>query len=222
MLGIEKDKTENYDVFVTKLCDGNLRECCQNENLTNGHRHSMIMQMIQMLRKLKAFGKSHNDIKPGNLLYVKKPTAKGFDVQLQLADFGICNQVGGTPGWSLPDFTNHRKPGDADLFSMGLVILYLHCEDDELFYAIRDNYVLFSSSSMQWVNRFRSSPALRLVCQMIEPFPNNRWYLDDLEKHWTSMKIKVLTRNQLVGRLKVPKHYLYLHEQDGSVQQKQR
>ena len=75
MLGIESGKTESYEVFVTKLCDGSLRECCENEKLNNTHRLSMIMQMIEMLKQLRAFGKSHNDIKPGNLLYVKKPTA---------------------------------------------------------------------------------------------------------------------------------------------------
>ena len=219
MLGIEKNKTESYEVFVTKLCDGNLRECCKNETLNNGHRLSMIKQMIEMVKQLKASGKSHNDIKPGNVLYVKKPTTKGFEIQLQLADFGICNQAGGTPGWSLPDFTNDRQPGDADLYSMGLVILYLLCEDEELFYAIRDNYVPFLSTSQPWLTKFRNSPALLLICQMIEPLPKSQCDLDNCAKQWQNMRIEVINRSQLIGCFQVPNQYLKL--QFGSVQQKQ-
>merc|ERR1711892_521724 len=163
-----------------------------------------------MLKQLKDSGKCHNDIKPGNLLFNKVQTASGFDVDLRLGDFGLCDKLGGTPGWSPADFTNKREPGVSDLYSVGLVTLYLLCEDEELFYAIRDNYVPFSSTLQPWLTKFRNSPALRLICQMIEPLLNNKFDLDDCEKQWSNMKIKVITRACLVGRCKVPSEYLNL------------
>ena len=51
MLGIESDQTVKYEVFITKKCDGNLREL-NKEGLTHDHSLSIIQQMLQMLKHL--------------------------------------------------------------------------------------------------------------------------------------------------------------------------
>ena len=213
MLDIEPDQTVKYEVFITKKCDGNLRDL-KKEKLTADHYSSMIKQMLSMLKHLKSLKKSHNDIKPGNVLFVKKKNKKAtstslFDIHLKLADFGICNQSGGTPGWSPPDFTHDRVPGESDLYSVGLVILYLLCEDDELFYSIRDNY---TEQGATWTNDFRQLPEIDLIRKMVNPLCKPT--LESCEQQWQSLKIVLITRQRLLN-IGVPKTFLHL--QRGSV-----
>ena len=51
MLGIEPDQTVKYEVFITKKCDGNLRDL-KKEGITHDRRLSIIQQMLQMLKHL--------------------------------------------------------------------------------------------------------------------------------------------------------------------------
>lgn len=221
MLGIDSNQTVKYEVFITTKCDGNLRELKQ-EKLTEEHYASMIKQLLSMLKHLKNLKKSHNDIKPGNVLFLKKTKKRKltktctslFDIQLKLADFGVCNQSGGTPGWSPPDFTHDRIPGESDLFSVGLVILYLLCEDDELFYAIRDNY---TEQGATWTNYFRQLPEIDLIRQMVSPVskPSIEW----CEQQWQSFKVDSIARKRLYG-IGLPLSFVNL--QSGSVSERQK
>lgn len=206
MLGIEPDETVKYEVFVTKKCDGNLSDF-KELKLAADHYDSMIKQLILLLKHLKSLNKTHYDIKPGNLLFVKmkkkskltKTTTSLFDIHLKLADFGICNKSGGTPGWSLPDSTYDRVPGESDLFSVGLVILYLLCEDDELFYSIRETFtgpVVSTTDYAKLTKEFCRLPEINLISQMVGPVKKPS--IDWCEQQWESIKIDLITRQRLL------------------------
>ena len=109
-LGMSIGDVKKFEVFVTKKCAGNLRHL-KKESLTQENYRSIIQQMLEMLKHLKTMGRCHNDIKPANLLNNRVQTASGFNVDLRLGDFGLCDKLGGTPGWSPADFTNKREPG---------------------------------------------------------------------------------------------------------------
>lgn len=204
-----------YEVFITKKCDGNLRDL-KKDKLAADHYPSMVKQLILMLKHLKSLNKSHNDIKPGNVLFVKTnaTTSSSFKINLKLADFGICNQSGGTPGWSPPDFTHDRVPGESDLFSVGLVILYLLCEDNELFYSIRDNY---TRQGATWTKKVRQLPEVNLIRQMVNPV--NKPTIELCEQQWQSTKIILITRKRLL-KIGVPLHFFKL--QSGSVLEREK
>ena len=210
-------EVKKFEVIVTKECTGSLRDLKQ-ERLTNEPLLSIIQQMLEMLKQLTISGKCHNDIKPANILYNKVLTASGSDVQLKLGDFGLCDQLGGTPGWSPADFTNKREPGVSDLYSVGLVTLFLLSEDVELFYAIRDNSIPTSSDKTeQSVLEFRSLPEIKLIRQMIHPMMECRVQLDDCVNQWNNIQVEPITRQRLI-QCGVSPGYLTLC--NGTVKQK--
>ena len=107
-------------------------------------------------------------MKPENILYKisEYPDDDGNDeYEIKIGDFGTEGKNGGTPGWTWPKFMTERKPGRSDMYSVGLLILYVMCESDDLFYSIRNNYVRTGQS---WVPEFRNIPLIKLVIQMID------------------------------------------------------
>ena len=152
-------------------------------------------------------------------MYDTQKTDGGFEIHLQLADFGMCNQLGGTPGWSPADFTNERQPGVSDLYSVGLVILFLLCEDDDLFYSVRDNFVetVNSGQTKRFVHDFRSLREIQLIRHMIHPVMGCRIKLDDCLNQWNTIQFDMITRQRLIG-CGVNRAYLKLR--NGTVQQK--
>ena len=188
------------------LCDGNLKQCKINEQLTNEHIYSIIDQLVDTQEELKQKGKCHNDVKPGNVLYVKKiMTSRQFEIKTKMADFGMCNQLGGTPGWSPPNFTHDRLPGYSDEYSFGLLALYLLAEDDELFYVMRDNHTT-SSSYPQWLRLFRDLPEIKSIRCMLDPN-----YKQSSKPDWTRLgsNIQLITRQRLMA-LGLPNNCLTL------------
>ena len=160
----------------------------------------VVDQVIAGVEQLSAAGKTHNDIKPTNLLYLKKTT--GYDVML--SDFGQAGKMGGTPGWTAPVFLVERKPGREDVFSAGLVILRLLCESKELFQSLRDNYV---GNAPVWLLRFRGLVEIRFVMKLINldaPFT-----VQQVKNEWSLIKpnVRMITRQRLL-RLGVPPVFL--------------
>ena len=201
-----------YEVFVTMLCDGNLKQCKMNEQLTNEHIYSIIDQLVNTLDELKQKKKCHNDVKPGNVLYLKKmKNNKQFEIKTKLADFGMCNQLGGTPGWSPPNFTHERQPGYSDEYSFGLLCLYLLAEDDELFYVIRDNYI--AAPYQPWLDLFRDLPEVKIVLCMLDPD-----YTKSTKLAWRRLgsNIRTITRRRLAP-LRIGSFYMTF--QDGNTVQ---
>ena len=150
-------------------------------------------------------------MKPGNVLYLKmmKNNSSQFEIKTKMADFGMCNQIGGTPGWSPPNFTYTRQPGHSDEYSFGLLALYLLAEDDELFYAMRDNRIE-STNNPQWLLHFRALPEIQIIRRMLDTN-----YKQTSKPDWARLgsNIQRITIQRLIS-LGVPYDYLTL--QDGN------
>ncbi|KAH8757902.1 kinase-like domain-containing protein [Diaporthe sp. PMI_573] len=77
----------------------------------------------------------HNDIKAGNILYrAADPTGSGHKASAVVIDFGLSRNVktqlddsgGGSPWYLAPEWlTDGRRGPPADVFSLGVVMLYL-------------------------------------------------------------------------------------------------
>ena len=136
-------------------------------------------------------------------------TNDDFEIRTKLADFGMCNQWGGTPGWSPLSFTHDRQPGVSDEYSFGLVALYLLTEDDELFYALRDNYTT-SPPYPRWLLHFRDLPEIKIIRNMMDPN-----YRQSSKSEWAKLgpDIQMITRQRLKP-FRIPRNYLKL--QDGN------
>ena len=79
---------------------------------------------------------------------------------------------------------SERKPGKSDMYSIGLLILYVMCESDELFYSIRNNIVKDGES---WIWKFRNIPLIELVIQMI----NFELTVEECRQRWEEVSDKV-------------------------------
>ena len=78
------------------------------------------------------------------------------------------------------------------MYSTALLILYVICESDELFYSIRNSYVKLGQS---WLSKFRDIPIIRLVIQMI----NLELSVEECLTMWSqiSNKIERLSKSYL-------------------------
>ena len=150
------------------MCDGSLKDHLQLAPIIG--LDNMIRQLLNIVELLEAVNICHNDVKPSNLLYVKTVTNGKTSIELKLSDFGMSDRSGGTAGWSPHNFTDERKPGD-DIYSFGLIILYVICEKNDLFYIIRDSFLADHSidgSPEPLINAFRNLPEIKIILQMID------------------------------------------------------
>ena len=155
---MKNKEIEKFEVYVTPLYDGNIGKITPKPTLDQTKK--IIGQLIDGLDQLNDARKTHNDLKPGNILFrfVKN------EFEIKIADFGQAGKVGGTPGWTAPVFKD-RQPGKEDVYSMGLVFLWLLCESNDLFYALRDNFI--EVTNITWLIKFRSIPEIQLVMKML-------------------------------------------------------
>ena len=65
-LGLKSGEAKKYDVYVVELMDGNLSD---KDMIDESNVESVIMQLLDGLSQLKNADKSHNDIKPTNILF---------------------------------------------------------------------------------------------------------------------------------------------------------
>ena len=170
VLDLKPGETERFDVFVMEKCDGSLKE--HKRLIPKIGIDNLIQQLLEIAQTLQTEKICHNDVKPSNILYMEKKdigTGKVL-IDLKLSDFGMSDRWGGTAGWSPHNFTDDRKPGD-DIYSFGLIILYLICEDTALFYIIRDAYLVDYSKFGYLkppINDFRNLPEIKIILQMID------------------------------------------------------
>ena len=151
---------DKYDVFVTPLMEGNIGDIQPKPDLNQ--TKDIIDQVIDGLEQLFKAGKTHNDIKPTNLLYLKTKT--GYDIKV--SDFGQAGKSGGTPGWTAPVFHCERQSGKEDIYSIGWICLRFLCESKELFLSLRDNYVENINSS--WMTNFRNMVEIEFVYKLVD------------------------------------------------------
>ena len=165
LIGHENMEGKKYDVMVTELCDGNLKK--EGTAFTLTQSIDICKQLLEGLQQLEKSKTCHNDLKPANILYkTKDATYENGDqrIEIKIGDFGTANRSGGTPGWTWPKFMSERKPGRSDMYSIGLLVLYIMCETSNLFYRLRDNYI---EPGVEWVAELRQDPLIELVLDMI-------------------------------------------------------
>ena len=121
------------------------------------------------------------------------------DYEVKIADFGQAGKLGGTPGWTAPQFRSERVPGEADMYSVGKLLLYLLVDETDLFYCLRDNFVDDYYSSQPWMARFRNMPEIKLVMKMMNL--GNQPTVADCEREWANIQhsVAMITRARLAG-----------------------
>ena len=191
MLGMTAGEVKKFEVFVTELFDGFIGDAGFYPNLKE--RKNIISQLLNGLKQLKDAKKCHNDIKPSNVLY-RKTNAM---YSICIADFGQCGGKGGTPGWTAPVFHQERQPGKEDMLSVGWLILRVLCDDEKLFFCLRDNFV--EDTTRPWMAKFRSLPETRFVMKMLNL--ENQSTVELIINEWNQIKLKVtlIDRQKLIG-----------------------
>ena len=199
---MQPGEIKKFEVFVSELCDGNIDDALGDAfNYPELDQiKEIIDQLFDGLKQLKHV--CHNDIKPGNVLY----RLVGNKYEIRIADFGQCGKKGGTPGWTAPIFARQRSAGKEDMFSMGLVILRLLCDDRDIFYALRDNWVNLQSTVRQ---KFNNMPEIKLVNKIMNL--DNQPTIQNAEKEWKTIRssVQTITESRLNG-LGVPSSSLQL------------
>ena len=116
---------------------------------------------------------------------------------IRIADFGQCGGKGGTPGWTAPIFHRERQPGKEDMYSVGWLILRLLCENEDLFFGLRDNYV--TDTSKPWIAKFRNLAEIQFVMKMINI--DNQPSVQTIINSWNQImpKIKLITNSKLIS-----------------------
>ncbi|KAK7731108.1 hypothetical protein SLS53_008826 [Cytospora paraplurivora] len=99
-----------------------------------GNAYSILANISSALAYLEKNKLLHNDIKPGNILYSKVdlPATGPYSATAAgavLIDFGLAGpagtiSTGGTPWYIAPEFFHDVRDSGADVFALGVVLLY--------------------------------------------------------------------------------------------------
>ena len=212
MLDVLPGKVKNFDVFITELCDGNLNK---RKKFTLTQSIEICKQLLEGLVQLWTSGICHNDLKPENILYtISKERYEDGNrkVLIKIGDFGTADRSGGTPGWTWPKFLSKRVPGRSDMYSIGLLILYVMCDTRDLFYRLRDNYI---EPSQEWLIRFREEPIIHFVIQMM----NLKLNIFDARRMWNEISggVDFLRKRSIQHEYGIPVWNPCLYVQDNMV-----
>ena len=208
-LGLKSGEIKKFDVFVFELRQGNISKG-GTYGLTGrlSLRQSIRIcdQLLEGLIQLESSKISHNDLKPENVLFNCDQSGV---IQITISDFGQAGRTGGTPGWTWPKFLTEREPGKSDLYSVALLTLYVMCDDREVFYRIRNNYI--EGSRQQWLSNFRSDPFFKLIMDMM----NLKVTPKEAKTRWDQISgnMKIITKDYLTLTLGV--NHRCLRVQDG-------
>ena len=168
MLDFQAGEVRKYDVFVFELCQGNISKSKLSRDFTLNQSVEICKQLIEGLQQLEESEKCHNDLKPENILYKisdEKDENGDEKITIKIGDFGTAGRSGGTPGWTWPRFLSKREPGRSDMYSTGLLVLYVMCKSRDLFYRLRDNYI---EHGHEWLSEFRKEPIIGFVMKMMK------------------------------------------------------
>ena len=150
-----------------ELCQGNISKEGSNglegQKLELGQSINICDQLLEGLIQLENSNSCHNDLKPENILF---NFDQNGEFQIRISDFGQAGRTGGTPGWTWPKFLTKRIPGKSDVYSVALLILYVMCDDREVFYRIRNNYV--NALGHQWLNHLKNDSFFKLIIDMMK------------------------------------------------------
>ena len=190
-------EVEKYDVFVFELCEGNLSKLKKNQ-ITLTQSIEVCKQLIEGLQQLEESNKCHNDLKPENILYKTDENGK---ISIKIGDFGTADRSGGTPGWTWPKFLAEREPGRSDMYSTGLLILYVMCDSTDLFYILRNSCL---PDRQTWVDDFREDPVIELVIDMI----NLKISVRECLASWNERSdfVEILSVSSLSSNYRIPRY----------------
>ena len=186
---------KNYDVFVFELCEGNIsKESAQGlggKRLELADSTSICDQLLDGLIQLEKSDKCHNDLKPENILFKIEDDGT---FKVKISDFGQSGRTGGTPGCTWPKFLTKREPGKSDTYSIALLLLYTMCDDREVFYRIRSNYV-DPNRARQWLDNFRNDPFFKLIIDMM----NLKLSPKEAKCRWNQIRsqVQIITKEHL-------------------------
>ena len=207
---------KNFDVFVTELCDGNLTKTDTSFTLTQSI--DICKQLLEGLEQLEKSQNCHNDLKPENVLYVITEEIhenEDSKISIKIGDFGTAGRSGGTPGWTWPRFFTERKPGRSDMYSVAMLMLYIMCDDRELFYRIRNNYV--DKHHAHWFTSFQNDPFFKLIVDMM----NLKLTPTKARDRWNEIcdQVQVITKQYLRQTFGIDDWYLIVQDEMDSATQ---
>ena len=202
---------KKFEVFTSSLYDGYICDSLFKPDINQ--IKDIIDQLFSGLGQIIRANKCHNDLKPTNILYRYRIQK----YEIKIGDFGQCGTKGGTPGWTAPVFLEDRKPGKEDIYSLGLVILRLLCDNTNLFHCLRDNFVENTDMTEQWMIDFKDMTEIKFVLKMMDL--DNQPTFDQIKNEWNQIKSSILKSFKLKSgiqmidgprllRLSVPLHYL--------------
>lgn len=191
-LGGKSGTIKKFDVFVKPTKEAVLisQFDAYKKNGKLDHLKSIVTELLDGLDKISQW-RYNNALKRGNVpfdiivdslqddSYVAIHNIGSLDI-----DFGQCGEKSGI-----------IEQGKADMYSMGLVILYLLTQNDELFYYLRD-----SSVTKQQIQQI---PAFKFVMSMMNL--NQQQSVIDCKNEWESIKtkVKLITWASVQARLRV-------------------
>ena len=142
-------KPDRNDLWLMmELCDCNLTQYLDEHAIGQSQQHSIMKQCADAVDYLHSENICHRDIKPQNILI--KNNQLEIEGEIRLADFGLTkyltdtsqmNTAVGTLAWKAPELfdqesglpiqgTNASYRKEIDIFSLGLVFLYVLASKD--------------------------------------------------------------------------------------------
>ncbi len=100
-----------------------LDKAFSNRRATQNDAIRISLGLLSALERIHSLGVVHGDVKPDNVI-LPRP------LHPVLIDLGVARTIGkrsvaGTPGWSAPEFLTGEVSPEADIYSVGVMILFL-------------------------------------------------------------------------------------------------
>ena len=106
-------------------------------------------------------------------------------------------------------FLTSRDPGKSDVYSVALLVFYVMCDNREIFYRVRNNYV--DNYGQQWLIDFRNDPFFKLITDMM----NLKVTPEEAKDRWEQIsgQIQIITEDYLCRTFGIERNCLKI--QDG-------
>ncbi len=98
-------------------------EAYRSRRATQNDAIRISLGILSALERIHSLGVVHGDVKPDNIILPRS-------LHPVLIDLGVARAIGkksvaGTPGWSAPEFLRGEVSPEADIYSVGVLILFL-------------------------------------------------------------------------------------------------
>ncbi len=115
---------ERIPALVEEYVPGpTMDEAYRGRRATQNDAIRISLGVLSALERIHSLGVVHGDVKPDNII-LPRP------LHPVLIDLGVARAIGkrsvaGTPGWSAPEFLRGEVSPEADIYSVGILILFL-------------------------------------------------------------------------------------------------